>query len=117
MKPKASNHLAPETDAWLNGVLEDYDLEEHNVRLLTLAAQAWDRIHEARAQLHKDGLTIESRQGIKPHPCIAIERDSANRFAALIKQLELDVGEPKRGPGRPPSGYDTFAGVRRNGKA
>jgi phage terminase small subunit len=116
MKTKSINSLAPATQAWFNGVLEDYDLEEHDRRLLTLAAQAWDRIQEARAELQKDGLTIEGRQGIKPHPCIAIERDSANRFAALIKQLELNVDEPKRAPGRPPTGYDTFTG-RHNGKA
>jgi terminase small subunit-like protein len=116
MKTRNANNLAPDTLAWFNGVLEDYVLEPHSIRLLTLAAQAWDRCQEARAQLHKDGLVIESRQGIKPHPCIAIERDSANRFAALIKQLELDVDEPKRGPGRPPTGYDTFTG-RHNGQA
>jgi len=107
MKIKSANTLRPDTLEWLNGVLEDYVLEPHAIRLLTLAAQAWDRCQEARAQLHLEGLTIESRQGMKPHPMLAVERDSANRFAALIKQLELDVDEPKRGPGRPPTGYDS----------
>jgi P27 family predicted phage terminase small subunit len=115
MKTKAPNDLAPATKVWFSNVLLDFELEEHDVRLLTLAAQAWDRCQEARSELQKDGLTIESRQGIKPHPAIAIERDSANRFAALIKQLELGVNEPKR-VGRPPTGYDTFAG-RHNGQA
>jgi phage terminase small subunit len=116
MKTKAPNHLAPGTKVWFNNVLADYELSEHHERLLQLAAESWDRCQEARAQLQKDGLVIESRQGIKPHPLISVERDSANRFAMLLKQLELDVDEPKRGPGRPATGYDTFTG-RHNGQA
>jgi hypothetical protein len=116
MKTKAPNHLRPDTKLWYSNVLLDFELEPHHERLLQLAAEAWDRSQAARVILDKDGLVLESRQGVKPHPCIAIERDSANRFAALIKQLELDVDEPKRGPGRPATGYDTFTG-RQNGKA
>jgi hypothetical protein len=39
---------------------------------------------------------------MRPHPCVAIERNALASFAGLVKQLDLDsVGEPKRGPGRP----------------
>jgi hypothetical protein len=89
----------------LTSVLEGYLLEEHHVRLLTLAGEAWERNVEARSRLASEGLTVEGRSGLKPHPCIAIERDAKAQFAALVKQLGLDdVGEPRTGPGRPPSG-------------
>jgi len=38
-------------------VVGDYDLEPHHVRLLTLAAEAWDRGQQAREVLDRDGLT------------------------------------------------------------
>jgi phage terminase small subunit len=102
---QAPAHLWPETQRWLLSVLDGYFLEEHHVRLLTLAGEAWERNVEARNRLAQEGLTVEGRSGLKPHPCIAIERDAKAQFAALVKQLGLDdVGEPRTGPGRPPSG-------------
>jgi phage terminase small subunit len=98
-------HLRPDTARWFCAVLDDYELEEHHVRLLILAGEAWDRCGEAREQLAKEGLTVDTRQGIKAHPAVRIEADSRAAFAALVKQIGLDdVDELKRGPGRPGGG-------------
>jgi len=43
-------HLQPATAAWFRNVTRNYVLEEHHVRLLTLAAQAYDRAEEARSE-------------------------------------------------------------------
>ena len=40
-------------------VTSSYTLEEHHIRLLTLAAEARDRCAQAREQLARAGLTIE----------------------------------------------------------
>jgi hypothetical protein len=40
--------LKPKTRDWLNTVIAGYDLEEHHVRLLTLAFESWDRCVQAR---------------------------------------------------------------------
>ena len=86
-------------------VTSSYTLEEHHIRLLTLAAEARDRCAQAREQLARAGLTIEGREGTKAHPCIAIERDARTAFAHLVKQLALDnVGAPRRGRGNPDFG-------------
>ena len=65
-----------------------------NTRLLEMACDAWDRYHEAREILARDGIVVGGRQAaVRPHPAIAIERDNRVIFARLISQLALD-GEP-----------------------
>ena len=91
----APAHLRPNTKAWWQSVHRDYDLEEHHSRLLTMACEAWDRACQAREILAKDGITLGGREGgSRPHPCIAIERDSRIAFARLVAQLSLDAESP-----------------------
>ena len=99
----APGHLAPATAEWWLSVLDEYVLEPHHQRLLTLAATAWDRAEQARSILDKQGLTFIDRFDA-PHarPEIAIERDSRTGFARLIRELDLDVEPPsdtRRAPG------------------
>ncbi len=100
-KQKAPSHLEPATRAWFELVCDGYELEEHHIKLLTLAGEAWDRCAEARKRIEKDGLTVGGREGMKTHPCVAIERDARAAFARLVAQLGLDQDEPKRGRGNP----------------
>lgn len=94
------SHLAPPTRRWVGAVVSEYALEEHHFRLLLLAGEAWDRTQEARTLLGKEGLVVDGRQGLKPHPAVAIERDSRAAFARLIRELDLDCGIPSEN--RPP---------------
>jgi phage terminase small subunit len=83
-------------------VVETWTLEEHHLRLLTLAGEAWDRCTQAREQLRRDGLTVTTRHGeVRTHPCVAIERDSRVAFARLLRELDLDVEAPEAR--RPPA--------------
>lgn len=93
--PKAPKHLRAATARWWESVMDDYALEQHHIRLLTLAAEAWDRGQEAREALVKHGLTFNDRFGA-PHsrPEVAIERDSRIAFARLVRELALDVDAP-----------------------
>ena len=95
-RPKTPpEHLDKPTRRWWAGVVADFDLDEHHVRLLTLAAEAWDRGQQARRALAKKGLTFLDRFGSpKPHPEVAIERDSRIAFARMVRELALDVIEP-----------------------
>ncbi|MBA4107892.1 MAG: hypothetical protein C0485_19340 [Pirellula sp.] len=98
----APPHLSPSAAEWFDGVLEEFDLEPHHIRLLTLAAEAWDRGVQAREALKEHGMTYLDRFGA-PHarPEIAIERDCRIAFARLVRELALDVSEPAEV--RPPS--------------
>jgi P27 family predicted phage terminase small subunit len=96
---KAPKHLAAPTRAWWDSVIEQYQLEPHHLKLLQLAAEAWDRCQEARETLARDGLIVtSSKGGICAHPCVAIERDARLAFARIIRELDLDAGAPSEAP-------------------
>jgi len=98
---KAPEHLQPETQKWWLSVVKEWTLDEHHVRLLTLAAEAWDRGQQAREVLQTAGLTYTDRFGQPAsRPEVAIERDSRVSFARLVRELDLD-SEARPGP-RPP---------------
>ena len=98
----APEHLQEPTRAWFERVCAAYVLEDHHVRLLTLAAEAWDRCQQAREGLAA-GLTYTDRFGSpRMRPEVAVERDSRMAFARLLRELDLDV-EPPSGGTRPPS--------------
>ena len=93
MKPP--KHLKPATAEWFAVVMRDYSLEDHHIRLLTLAGEAWDRGQEAREAIAEHGLTFTDRFKA-PHarPEIAIERDARIAFARLLRELCLDIDPP-----------------------
>jgi phage terminase small subunit len=107
-KPKPPAHLKPATRRWWSGVLEDFVLEAHHVRLLTLAAEAWDRGEEAREAIAEHGLTFQDRFGEpRTRPEVAVERHSRTSFAKFLRELALDITPPPestRLPGRPGTG-------------
>ena len=107
---KAPPHLAAETAGWWLHVCGEFDLEQHHVRLLTLAAESWDRCQQARAIIDKDGpICTTADGGLKQHPAVAIERDARLAFARLLRELDLDT-EPPSERTRPP-------GLRSNRRA
>ena len=105
-------HLTKESQAWWRHIAEQYQLEAHHERLLTLAAEAWDRCQQAREILKREGITVKGREGIRAHPCISIERDSRAAFASLVKQLQLDDDEGRLLPGRPAGVFHAANGKR-----
>ena len=110
---KIPTDLSPASTAWVADIVDHFEIDPHHERLLTLAAQAWDRCQEARALLDKDGIIIGGREGgSRAHPAVAVERDSRAAFAALVKQLQLDGDDDKRPPGRPAGIFHAANGRR-----
>jgi hypothetical protein len=80
-------------------VVTEWELEEHHVKLLTLAAEALDRAEEARELLARAGTFYRDRFGQpKPHPAVAVERDARVAFARLPRELDLDTVAPPEAP-------------------
>lgn len=99
--PKPPRHLRAATRRWWVDVCATWALEEHHVRLLTLAGEAWDRCAEAREQIRREGLTVPTKAGgPRLHPCVRVEQESRIAFARLIRELDLDLEAPteKRRP-------------------
>lgn len=100
-KPPA--HLSAAARKFFRGVVEDYSLDEHHVKLLVLACEALDRGEQARVTLAAEGITFVDRFGSpRAHPCVAIERDSRTAYARLLRELALDFGEEDTAS-RPPA--------------
>lgn len=101
MNPRPPRHLKAATRRWFAAIVDEYDLEDHHVKLLVLAAEAWDRAEQARQILATEGVTYSDRFGApRVHPAVTIERDSRLAFARLIREIDLE-GEPRSEP-RPP---------------
>lgn len=99
----APSHLKRPTQLWWRAVVDEYDLEPHHLRLLQLAAEAWDSAQAARAAIERDGMTFVDRFGSpRARPEVAIERDSRTAFARLVRELDLDCAPPSSSP-RPPA--------------
>ena len=101
LKPPA--HLKPATRDWFSHVLSEYELDQHHIRLLTLAAESWDRGQEARQAIQTHGITYVDRFGApRKRPEISIEAESRIAFARILRELDLDV-EPPSPTSRPPA--------------
>jgi hypothetical protein len=61
--PSAPKYLKPATRGWFTQVVADYELDEHHLRLLTLAGEAWDRGQQARSESEKHSITYLDRFG------------------------------------------------------
>jgi P27 family predicted phage terminase small subunit len=108
---KAPKHLKSATRRWWESVVADWQLEPHHVRLLTLAAEAWDRCQEARELIQRDGLTVATKAGgPRLHPAVRVETDARLAFARLIRELDLDVTPPAEGKRAP--ALRSIAGAR-----
>ena len=96
----APKYLRPESAAFYNTVMTDYELDGHHVILLTKACESLDRIEEAREIIKKDGLTFKDRFGSpRANPAVAIERDNKIAVARLFRELGLDLaGDGKTAP-------------------
>ena len=92
--PPAPLHLSPAMRSWWDAIVRDYELDVHHLKILEAAADAWDRMVQARIQLATDGLTVQGVHGPKTHPAVNVERDSRAAFARLIRELDLDESTP-----------------------
>ena len=100
---KIPPHLAESTRHWFASVIETYELEPHHLRLLTLAAESWDRCQQAREILDKEGITyIDRFEAPRMRPEVAVERDSRLAFARLVRELDLDTEQTPEAV-RPPA--------------
>jgi len=91
----APRHLSSAARRLFTDVVRGYALEAHHVALLVKALEAFDRAEQARVLIDAEGLIVRSRLGeARPHPAVAVERDSRAAFGTLMKLLALDVEAP-----------------------
>ena len=102
--PQPPKHLSPASKKWFRSVVSEFPMSDTDIRVLTLAAEAFDAAEDARKILAKEGSTYtDGNGGIKAHPATSIVRDNRTLFARLIRDLHLDGPQPAaaRPVGRP----------------
>ena len=91
MFKKAPKHLTEASRTWWSVIMAEYELEIHHARLLTLAAEAWDRGQQARETVAKEGAYYLNKSAEpRVHPGVAVERDCRIAYARLTRELDLD---------------------------
>ena len=92
---RAPAHLSAGMRKWYASTEASYELDQHHRLLLQAAAEAWDRMADARAVLAKRGTTFDDRWGgAQLRPEIAIERDARVAFCRCLRELAVDVSAP-----------------------
>lgn len=92
MKPP--NHLKAPAKKFWNQMMEDYEIDDAGgLALLQAACEAYQRSHEARKTINKEGAVIKDRFGqLKPHPATSIERDARGQLITALRALKLAPG-------------------------
>jgi P27 family predicted phage terminase small subunit len=86
-------HFGQEEVAIWKRVFSDYDIHtETAADVLAVTLEAHMRCREARQRIEQDGMVVNGRDGQpKPHPLLAVERDSRAQFLAGLKALGLQL--------------------------
>jgi len=99
---KAPAWLRPESKKWFLSVLDDYDLEESEIKILTLACEAFDRATQAREAITEHGIYFTDRFGSpRKHPAVSVEESARIAFARLVRELDISDSVPTES--RPPN--------------
>jgi P27 family predicted phage terminase small subunit len=89
----APKHLSAATKRWWTAILEEFELNPADLRVLQLGAEAFDRAQQARLILKKEGITYEDRFGNpKKHPAVSVEENARLAYVRVVRELGLDGG-------------------------
>ncbi len=101
-RPEPPSYLSASAAAWWRRVEDEYELEEHHLRLLTLAAGAWDRVQTAREIIDREGTTIVNNHGNTVlRPEAQLEQRASVVFSRLLRELGLGDDDESDGPRLP----------------
>jgi phage terminase small subunit len=99
---KPPPHISNESKKWFAAVLDDYALEPHELKLLILACEAFDRATSARETIAECGAYYNDRFGSpRKHPAVSVLEAATIAFARLTRELSLTDTTPDEN--RPPS--------------
>jgi hypothetical protein len=91
--PPPPKHLVDTVEAQIwEHVIRDFQLPAIGIDILRTSLEAHMRARECREAISRDGMVITNSAGQqKPHPLLAVERDSRAAWLQGIKQLNLDL--------------------------
>lgn len=91
--PSPPSELRTSGRALWRAVLEDYELDRHEVTILREACRTADALDGLQALLDADGLMGATSQGPRIHPALVEARQQRLTFARLLTALRIPAGE------------------------
>lgn len=91
--PIPPSELKKSGRALWSAVLEEYELDRHEVLILREACRTADALDGLQALLDADGLMGETSQGPRIHPALVEARQQRLTFARLLTALRIPAGE------------------------
>ena len=97
----AFRRIAPEPPEWLSteaaaewrrvvpGLTRLDILKEEDRAVLAAYCETWATFVDAIQQQHREGLTIEARQGTLPHPAVGIARNAGRELRSFAAHFGL----------------------------
>ncbi|GAB3349942.1 hypothetical protein GCM10027300_13440 [Modestobacter lapidis] len=85
--------VGAEALALWSSVVDVFDLEQHERALLVEAVRTVDLLAKLDAEVRRDGVMVESPQGMKAHPAATEARQQRITLARLLAALRLPNGE------------------------
>jgi hypothetical protein len=95
---RAPKRLGTQGRALWSSVTADYDLEQHEVALLTAACRTADRLEDIAEALAGASLTVKNTRGDEiAHPLLVEQRQQGISLSRLLASLRLPTGETEDG--------------------
>jgi P27 family predicted phage terminase small subunit len=92
--PAPPEHLRKDGRDFWQTIVQEHDLESHQLALLCLACEQFDTQDQARKVIAQHGMTYATKTGtVKPRPELSIERQAARLISTLLRQLKLDADQ------------------------
>lgn len=99
MEKRIPNHLKANTKTWMRKILQEFEFEDWQIRLLVAAGEAWDEAQAAREAIAEHGMVFTDRFGqSRPRPEIGIQHNAVLRFRLLMRELNLSEPPPDDRP-------------------
>lgn len=96
VKSSPPAHLSASSRRLFRGIANDFALWKEPAALATLqlAAEALDRVTEARVLIEEHGILVPNRFGeLRPNPALTLEKDARIAVLRALRELSLDPVE------------------------
>jgi hypothetical protein len=97
--PSPPARLRASGRALWRAVLDDYDLDQHELTILREACRTADSLDMLQKLLEADGPMSSSSQGDRVHPALVELRLQRVTFARLLTALRIPSGDTTANPG------------------
>lgn len=89
----AEDSLGPSGRALFDDITGRFALDQGERLLLLNAARTADRLDALDAEVTRDGVTVETVQGLRAHPALVEQRQQAVTLARLVSALRVPEDE------------------------